>query len=350
MTVKSGIRVLVVDDSILFRGVLIKGLSEDPGIEVVGSAINASDALDKIEKLKPDIVTMDVEMPKMSGIELLKILIPKNPVPVILVSSLSISVFEALSAGAVDFVKKPDMGSRDKVDAFIDEMRSIIKTGYKAKVHRRPDIDAGSAVKLPVMTPLRGRTDSFVIALGASTGGTEATIEVLRDLPVDTPGIVVVQHMPSGFTKMYADRLNGLCKMEVSEAADGDEIKTGRILIAEGDKHMAVVKKGTGFAVRCYDGEKVSGHRPSVDVLFESMASQVKANAVGIIMTGMGRDGANGLLSMRKAGAFTIGQDKETCVVYGMPMVAFDIGAVDIQAPLERIKVVLRDRLNKVLR
>ena len=346
MTGTSKIRVLVVDDSVMFRSLLIKYLSEDPAIEVIGYAVNASDALVKIEQLKPDILTLDVEMPKISGIEFLKMLIPKNPIPVVMVSSLNMSVFDALSAGAIDFVRKPEMGSKENVDAFFLELKNIIKTGAKAKVRQF----TASARPPARQLPLTGNSGSVVIALGASTGGTESTIVVIKDLPEDTPGMVIVQHMPPGFTKMYANRLKGICKMDVDEAVDGDEIKTGKILIAPGDKQMAVIKKGTGYAVRCYDAEKVSGHRPSVDVLFNSMAEQVKANAVGIILTGMGRDGADGLLKMRKAGAYTIGQDKETSVVYGMPMVAFDIGAVMTQSPLDRISVVLRDRLNIMVR
>ncbi|MCL2539612.1 MAG: CheB methylesterase domain-containing protein, partial [Oscillospiraceae bacterium] len=189
--------------------------------------------------------------------------------------------------------------------------------------------------------------DSVVIAIGASTGGTEATLEIVKNFPKDTPGMIVVQHMPPGFTKMYADRLDRICKMEVREAANGDEIRTGCILIAPGDYHMTVQKSGTKYTVRCFGGEKVSGHRPSVDVLFDSVADQVKSKAIGVILTGMGRDGASGLLKMRKAGAFTIGQNEESCVVYGMPMVAYEIGAVATQASLEKIPDVIAEGLRK---
>jgi len=286
------VRVLIVDDSVFFRNMLSARLTEDPEIEVVGRAVDSDDAMNQITRLNPDVMTLDVEMPKMNGIEFLKVLLKTRLIPVVLVSSLNINVFDALSAGAVDFVRKPDMSRPESSAAFFSELRRKVKVASSAHVR-------ANRMNAPARVPLAGvgsRADSMVIAIGASTGGTEATLDIVRNFPNDTPGMVIVQHMPPGFTKMYADRLNGICKMEVREAVNGDEIRTGCILIAPGDQHMSVFRNGTRYSVRCHGGDKVSGHRPSVDVLFSSMADQVKDKAVGVILTGMGRDGADGLL------------------------------------------------------
>lgn len=353
------IRVFVVDDSIFFRQTLINHLKTRNNIEVIGFAASAFEARTKIPAMKPDVVTMDVEMPGLSGIDFLKELLPKCPVPVILVSSLNLSVFDALAAGAVDFVQKPDMSKNFSVTNFFSVLDSKIYIASRAKVNvktqpGRPQGGGGAA-------PAGGSSAAFssnlsqliqtnmLIAIGASTGGTEATLEVLQRLPADMPGIVVTQHMPEGFTKMYAERLNRICKLEVKEAQNGDRVRKGLVLIAPGGPlQMRVEKDLKGYYVSCQPGEKVNGHRPSVDVLFSSVAKKVGKNAVGIIMTGMGRDGASGLLEMRNAGAFTIGQDKESCVVYGMPMVAYEIGGVCIQASCTNISNVLLTQLRKM--
>ena len=355
------VRVLVVDDSILARTMISKGLSTSPQIEVVATAFNAKDAMAKVEQFKPDVITSDVEMPGMSGIDFLKQLLPIHPIPVILVSSLDLRVFDALSAGAVDFVRKPEPG---KNDAFIHALIGKVITAKGAHVRPRPGIatppaapKAGGLVRpapvggMPGTPPLLGNRpilDNVIIALGASTGGTEATLEVMKRLPADIPGMLIVQHMPVGFTQMYADRLNRLCQMEVREAKSGDEIRRGLALLAPADFQMRVVRMGAKYTVSCLPGEKVSGHRPSVDAMFLSVAEQAKCKTVGIIMTGMGRDGADGLLQMRKAGAYTIGQDKESCVVYGMPMEAYNIGAVQIQGSCEDIAGILLRHLQKL--
>ena len=333
---------MVVDDSIMARTLITQGLTKDPQIEVVGTGFNARDAMNKVGQLQPDVMTLDVEMPGMSGIDFLKELLPKRSLPVILVSSLNLRVFDALSAGAVDFVRKPEAGQGN--DAFINALTMKVISAAGAKVRQAP---AGITKAAPV-APLgqRANLDQVIIGLGASTGGTEATLEVLKRLPADIPGMLIVQHMPTGFTQMYAERLNRLCNMEVREAKNGDEVRRGLALLAPADYQMRIVRSGTRYTVSCAQGEKVSGHRPSVDALFFSMAEQVRCKMVGIIMTGMGRDGADGLLQMRKAGAFTIGQDKESCVVYGMPMVAQNIGAVQIQASCENISSVLLRQLN----
>ena len=338
------IRVLVVDDSSLARSMIINGLSTHPRIEIIGYAINTLDARNKLSQLKPDVVTMDVEMPGQSGIDFLKEYIPTHPIPVILVSSLNLRVFDALGAGAVDFVRKPE--PRDNKDAFITGLAQKIIIASMAKV--RPAMNATAAAGSGALAAspaaalgVSPALDNVIIGLGASTGGTEATLEVMKRLPADIPAMVIVQHMPPGFTKMYADRLNRLCKMEVREARSGDELHRGLALVAPADLQCRVVRIGNRYTVSCLPGEKVSGHRPSVDAMFQSMSETVRCKMVGIIMTGMGQDGAAGLLAMRKSGAYTIGQDKESSVVYGMPMVAQNIGAVCTQASCENIASVL---------
>lgn len=350
------IKVLITDDSLLFRNVLKKELSKDSGIEVAGMAVDPMDAMEKIRELSPDIVTLDIEMPKMDGLTFIKKLMAEEPVKVVLVSSMNISVFDALHSGAVDFVKKPDMSSGNELQFFINELVTKIKIASIAKLVTDKSLKKEEAPKEEKPTSVKGKTElarlikspaKKIIAIGASTGGTEATLKILKDLPGDIPGILVTQHMPVGFTKMYSDRLNKVCSMEVREAADGDRIERGLALIAPGDRHMRLMKDQKGYYVTCRAGDKVSGHCPSVDVLFDSVAEAAGKNAVGIILTGMGRDGAQGLLNMKKAGAYTIGQDEKSSVVYGMPMVAYNIGAVQVQASIENIADILIRHLNK---
>ena len=352
------IRVLVVDDSIVARKLIINGLSEHPNIEIIGYAINTFDAKQKIPRLKPDVITMDVEMPGQSGIDFLKQYLPLHPIPVVLCSSLDLKVFDALDAGAVDFVRKP--GSQEENAAFVRSLTNKVLAASIAKVRppRGAAVPAVSAVAsapaapAPILAPpvaLGGAgLDQVLIGLGASTGGTEATLSVMKQLPADIPGMVIVQHMPVGFTKMYAERLNRLCQMEVREAQNGDELRRGLALVAPADYQTRVVRKGGKYIVTCTPGEKVSGHRPSVDALFQSMAESVSCKMVGIIMTGMGQDGAAGLLAMRQKGAYTIGQDKESSVVYGMPKVAYDIGAVMTQTSCENIAPTLLRHLKSI--
>ena len=338
-TVNKKIRVLVVDDSIVARGMIIRGLSAHPMIEVAGFAINTLDAKNKIPQYKPDVVTMDVEMPGQSGLEFLKQYLPAHPIPVIVVSSLNLKVFDALAVGAVDFVRKPD--NQQSAEAFITALTQKIIIASNARP--RP-VAPPAMAQVVSAAPKLGNSpglDRVVIGLGASTGGTEATLEVMKRLPADIPPMVIVQHMPPGFTKMYAERLNRLCAMEVKEAQSGDELRRGLAVVAPADLQCRVVRIGTRYTVNCTQGEKVSGHRPSVDAMFHSMAETVTCKMVGIIMTGMGQDGAVGLLEMRKKGAYTIGQDKESSVVYGMPGVAQNIGAVMTQASCENIATVL---------
>ena len=347
------IKVFVVDDSSLFRKMIIDYLSSCPDIQVVGYAFNAYDARKKIPVLKPDVITMDVEMPGLNGIDFLKDFLPLHPIPVVLVSSLNLNVFDVLSAGAVDFVRKPDMNIVSK-EQFFSALNSKIHIASFAKVRcasrKRTTSTAASTTTAPKKPLFAGKQLSFrstVIALGASTGGTEATLAVLKQLPADIPGMVITQHMPEGFTAMYAQRLNKLCQMEVREAKNGDQIHPGLVLIAPGSQQMEVVRSANGgYAVRCFFGQK-GIMLPGIDGFEVCRRIRAMDNKIGIIMTGMGKDGAEGLLEMRKKGAFTIGQDKASCVVYGMPMVAYNIGAVSIQAGCEQIPSVLLNHLKK---
>lgn len=339
------IKVLVVDDSIVFRELLVQNLSRDPAIQVVGTAKDPFEARDAILACKPDVMTLDVELPRMNGIEFLRKLMPQYPLPVVVISSLSDSVFDALNAGAVDFVAKPAVSSRAQLEDFVrNELLVKIKIASTAKI---------SNIKKMVMAQeeqhLSVKGKNLIVAIGASTGGTEAILSVVKEFGTDIPGIVVVQHMPPGFTEMYARRLNDQCRIQVKEARTGDRVLPGSMLIAPGgDKHMQLVKVNGVYQVECKAGPKVNGHCPSVDVLFESVARVAGADAVGIILTGMGGDGAKGLLSMRKAGAKTIGQDESTCVVYGMPKVAYDLGAVQHQEKLGDIPKRTYALLNKM--
>lgn len=336
------IRLLITDDSLLFRNVLKNELSRDGGIEVVGMAVDPVDAMEKIQLLNPDIITMDIEMPRMDGLTFIKKLMAEHPMKVVLVSSVNISVFDALQSGAVDFVRKPDMSSDNDFQAFIRELKSKIKIASIARLVTDKGLKQDN-IKNDNLSSIHraGFPANKIIAIGASTGGTEATLKILKELPENSPPILITQHMPPGFTKMYADRLNKICSMEVREAADGDRAEKGVALIAPGNYQMMLKKDVKGYYVSCRQGEKVSGHCPSVDVLFDSVAETAAKDSVGIILTGMGKDGASGLLNMKKAGAFTIGQDEKTSVVYGMPMVAYNIGAVDVQAAIEDISDIL---------
>jgi two-component system chemotaxis response regulator CheB len=344
MSFKKKLRVLVVDDSILFREVLSRGISEDMVIEVVGVASDPFEARDKIIELRPDILTLDVEMPKMNGIEFLKKLMPQYPLPVVVVSSSANNVFESLNAGAVDFVTKPNVSNPMDLKRFINELVIKIKIASTAKVGNLKKTLTTARFESIAGT----QNKDVIIAIGASTGGTEAIYDVVKAFPRDMPGVVIVQHMPPVFTRMYAERLNNSCTMEVREAKDGDQIARGCALIAPGDYHMKVSKVNESYVVRCQNGEKVSGHCPSVDVLFDSVAEKVGNKAIGVLLTGMGADGAKGLLNMRKSGAYTIGQDEKSSIVYGMPMVAFNIGAVIKQSSLENIPYLIMEQIKKI--
>lgn len=330
------IKVLVVEDSIVFRELLVQNLSKDPAIKIVATAKDPFEARDLILTHKPDVMTLDVELPRMNGIEFLRKLIPQYPMPVVVISSLSDKVFDAMNAGAVDFVAKPAVSNRKQLEDFIkNELLVKVKIASTAKI---------SNIKKTVMQQHEAAAhaavakSNLVVAIGASTGGTEAIFSVVKEFGTDIPGIVCVQHMPPKFTEMYAKRLNDQCRIQVKEAETGDRVLPGHMLLAPGgDRHMHLVKVNGAYQVEVKAGPRVNGHCPSVEVLFESVAKVAGRDAVGIILTGMGGDGGKGLLSMRRAGARTIGQDESTCVVYGMPKVAYDLGAVEYQEKLDDI-------------
>lgn len=327
------IKVLIVDDSVLFREVFAQSLARDPRIEVVSKASDPYEARDMIIKYMPDVMTCDIEMPKMNGIEFVKRLMPQYPMPVIIISSVTGAVFDAMRAGAVDFIQKPVSHTPADISVFARELiiKIIAAAGAKVRVWKiLPDAK-------PQTTGERQFDYKKIIAIGSSTGGTEALFSILKNLPPTIPGIVIVQHIPPVFSRMFAERMDKETSLCVAEAQGGEQIEPGKVLIAPGDKHMMVCRTGNRFAVEVIGGEKVSGHCPSVDVLFYSVAKEYGKNAVGVILTGMGRDGALGLYEMRRSGATTIGQDEKTSIVYGMPKAAFETGAVEKQYPLEEI-------------
>ncbi len=335
------IKVLIVDDSALVRQILTQGLSKDPEIEVVGTASDPYIARDKILTHQPDVVTLDVEMPRMDGVQFLKRLMPQHPIPVLMVSSLTErgkeTTMQALEAGAIDFVTKPSSNIGQGLSAMLVELQNKVKLASRANVRhwKKANFEIRRLQKEGSHS-LAESTDK-VIAIGASTGGTEAIRHILQQLPADTPGIVVVQHMPPGFTNMFAKRLDQLSAMKVKEAVSGDRVLRGCVLIAPGDYHMCVKRSGGTYRVDCWQGDKVCGHRPSVDVLFRSVAEAAGVNALGVLLTGMGQDGAEGMLAMRREAAHTLAQDEKTSVVYGMPKVAKEIGGVEVVVPIQEM-------------
>lgn len=341
------IRVLIVDDSASVRQVMTQVLQEDPGIAVIGAAADAFAAARRLQAELPDVIILDIEMPGMDGLTFLRKIMAQRPIPVIICSTLteagSRALFDALEAGAVDVLPKPRIDTRNALMETADRLRHAVRAAAQARLRPREariPIEKKNTADVimppPVASRVRQATDR-IVCIGISTGGTETLREVLEQLPAQCPGMAVVQHMPEKFTLAFARRLNGICAMEVKEAEDGDELGAGRVLIAPGNRHMLLQRVGQQYRVAIKDGPPVSRHRPSADVLFRSAAQYAGANALGLIMTGMGDDGARGLLEMRKAGSRTLAQDEESCVVFGMPKEAIEIGAAERIVPLARI-------------
>ncbi|MFH1075371.1 MAG: chemotaxis response regulator protein-glutamate methylesterase [Pseudomonadota bacterium] len=341
MSERKRIRVLIVDDSALVRNILTQGLGMDPGLEVVGAAADPYIARDMIIKERPDVLTLDVEMPRMDGVEFLRKLMPQYPLPVVMVSALTQKgkqiTFDALEMGAVDFVTKPGADVARGLNSMLLELRTKIKIASTANVSHWKHTECASVASRLASTSALAESTDKVIVIGASTGGTEAIKSVITRFPVTMSGVVIVQHMPAGFTKMFAERLNTLCAMEVKEGENGDRIMPGRVLIAPGDFHVTVRRSGGIYQINCKSGEKVCGHCPSVEVLMQSVAESVGSNAVGVMLTGMGNDGADGMAAMRRAGARTLAQDEKTSVVFGMPKEAFKRGGAEKLVPLDDI-------------
>ena len=349
------IRVLIIDDSATVRQTLSAVLESDPQIEVIGVASDPFVAAKRIRDEIPDVITLDVEMPRMDGITFLRKLMAQHPIPVVMCSSLieagSETLLQALEAGAVDIVLKPKIGVADALMESRIRICDAVKAAASARVAgaRRPPVAVPRPIHEPekkltadaMLPPPSGRamakTTEAIVCIGASTGGTEALRAVLEDLPPDSPGIVIVQHMPEKFTASFAKRLDSLCAVSVKEAEDGDTVLRGRVLIAPGNKHTILERSGARYYVSVKDGPLVTRHRPSVDVLFRSAARSAGSNAVGVIMTGMGDDGARGMNEMKQAGAYTIAQDEATSVVFGMPKEAIALGCVDRVAPLQAL-------------
>jgi len=340
------VKVLIVDDSAVVRNTLKAVLESDSAIQVIGTAGDPFIAAQRLREQVPDVITLDVEMPRMDGITFLRKIMSQHPLPVLICSSLTErgaeTTLKALEFGAVDIILKPKLGVKQFLEENRIQLCDAVKAAAQAKVRmllkpRPVEKKLTADAVLPKPTRAMVQTTEKVVLIGASTGGTEALARYLADMPPDTPGTVIVQHMPEHFTAAFAKRLHGLCKMEVKEAENGDGVYTGRVLIAPGNKHTLIKRSGARYYVEVKDGPLVSRHRPSVDVLFRSGARYVGKNGVAVIMTGMGDDGAAGMLELKEAGAKTIAQDEKSCIVFGMPREAILKGAIDFVLPLERI-------------
>ncbi|MEZ6874432.1 chemotaxis response regulator protein-glutamate methylesterase [Enterobacter sp. KBR-315C3_2022] len=336
----SPIRVLAVDDSALMRNMLSAVVNQQPDMEMVGTAPDAFIARELIKQLNPDVLTLDIDMPRMDGLEFLSRLMRLRPMPVVMISSLttrgSAATLRALEHGAVDFLPKPEHREEDNIARWSQLVIEKIRIAARAKLTPR------APTARPLLAGIRVRQQS-IIAIGSSTGGTEALRQVLMPLPVGTPGIVIAQHMPAGFTYSFAQRLDSLCQIAVREAQDGEPVLPGTALIAPGDRHMEIIGQDNGYRIRLSDAPAVNRHRPSVDVLFDSVARQASRHASAALLTGMGGDGARGLLHLRQTGAFTLAQSEDTCVVFGMPREAIALGAAKKVVDLDEISQCLLD-------
>ncbi|MGC4060436.1 MAG: chemotaxis response regulator protein-glutamate methylesterase [Aquabacterium sp.] len=348
------IRVLIVDDSAVVRQVLTQRLTADKAFTVIGAAADPIFAMERMAKEWPDVIVLDVEMPRMDGLTFLRKIMAERPTPVVICSTLTTqgadTTMQAMAAGAVNIVAKPKVNLKQYLQEESDDLLAVVKAAAQARVRRMTGAAASRTAPIPAklsadavlpgassVQRAMSETTDRVVALGTSTGGTQALEAVLSVLPVDSPGIVIVQHMPEAFTAAFAQRLNTVCEIEVREAKNGDRVHTGLALIAPGGKHLVLERNGAQYRVAVVDGPPVSRHRPSVDVLFRSVARAAGRNALGVIMTGMGDDGARGLKEMRDAGARTLGQDEDSCVVYGMPKEAMRMGGVERELPLDAI-------------
>lgn len=362
----SKIKVLVVDDSALVRQTLVSILESDPMIEIIGVAADPFIAVERIKECRPDVITLDIEMPRMDGLTFLKKLMSQHPIPVVVISTLTEkgtdSALLALEYGAVEVLAKPKVNTKTLLELSTIELCGKVKAAAQAHLRKKqisehtatrssdgvePKLSADAILSKARYASMVQTTES-VIAIGASTGGTEALRVVLEEFPADCPGVVVVQHMPEMFTKQFAKRLNDLCQVTVKEAVNGDKVLRGQVLIAPGGKHMLVKRSGAIYHVEVIDGPLVNRHRPSVDVLFRSVARFAGKNAVAAILTGMGDDGARGMLEMKEAGAFTVAQDEKTCVVFGMPKEAIKLGGVDKVVPLSEVTKTLLSKVKIV--
>lgn len=351
------IKILIIDDSAVVRATLSDIFKSDPDLEVIGCVADPFLAAEKIAKQVPDVITLDIEMPKMDGLTFLKKLMSQYPIPVIVLSTLtakgSDTALKALELGALEVLEKPKISTKANLEDSTKRYCEIIKNVAGAKVKKistlniSPKLTADAVIKKVGNTNLTTTTDK-IIAVGASTGGTEALKEFLLEIPVDSPGIIIVQHMPELFTKQFAQRLDSLCKIVVKEAENGENILHGHAYIAPGNKHMMLKRSGARYYIEIKDGPLVSRHKPSVDVLFRSVATYAGQNAIGVILTGMGDDGARGMLEMKNAGAYNIAQDEHSCVVFGMPKEAIKHGGVDLIAPLNKIPKLIQENLNKL--
>jgi two-component system chemotaxis response regulator CheB len=347
------IKVLVVDDSALIRGLLTEILSSDPAIEVVGIAPDPYIARDKIKALHPDVLTLDVEMPKMDGLTFLQKLMIGHPMPVVMISSLTeqgaATTLQALEAGAVDFVAKPTVDIQNGLEDLAQQITSKVKIAAQATI-RKPMVSGDYAERLKALAAQSSmiKTTDTIIAIGASTGGTEALRELLEVLPPNTPPIMITQHMPEHFTKSFAERLNELCQIGVKEAQEGDTVIPGQALVAPGNYHMELRRSGARYYVTLNQAPPVNRHRPSVDVMFASVGHYAGANSVGVILTGMGNDGAAGMLKMKQTGSFNLAQNEASCVVFGMPKEAIKAGGVDKILPLSDIPSAILSHLKMV--
>jgi len=354
-------KVLIIDDSALVRSVLTEIVNREPDMEAIGAAPDPLVAREMIRALNPDVLTLDIEMPKMDGLDFLERLMRLRPTPVVMVSTLTErgaeATLKALELGAVDFVAKPRLGIAAGIQDLAADICEKIRVASRVRMlrHLAPlpapapaasGADAGTAKAAPQRYS-RASTEKL-IAIGASTGGTEAIREILSRLSADSPAVLITQHMPPGFTRSFAARLNGLCRMTVSEAQDGERVLPGHVYIAPGDRHMKLAKSGANYVIELDAGEPVNRHRPSVEVLFDSVAALAGPNALGVMLTGMGRDGAAGMLEMKRAGSFNIAQDEASCVVFGMPKEAIAAGAVDEVLPIGRIAERLQARLAEI--